>query len=102
MWMAGLLVAVVTICSTTAYGQSDAVKGLVTRWDDCFLASTQHQFLKDLEAESNLVAELAFQACSTEEQSLTTYFRLNSMPQEQVRAVILRHRNILKQRLVHP
>jgi hypothetical protein len=101
MRMATIIIALVGF-STTALAQTEPVKNLLTRWDNCFLASTQHQFLKELEAEPNLVAELAFQACSTEEQTLATYLRLGSMPLEQVRAIILRHRNILKHGIKGP
>jgi hypothetical protein len=99
--VAVILVVILTGWFSNAYGQNVALKGIVSRWDNCFLASTQHQFLKDIEAEPNLVAELAFQACSTEEQTLISYLLVN-LDQEQVRAIVLKHRNILKQRLVHP
>jgi hypothetical protein len=91
--------AVVFSAPVAAAEVSPALKEIVTRWDRCFLASTQSQFLANIDAEPNMVAEIAFTACSTEEQSLLTYLTLNSTPYPNARAIVLRHRGILKAKI---
>lgn len=90
-----------TACCARA-DPSPILVSMVQTWDKCFHASAQSQFIKNIEAEPNMVAERAFQACDTEEQSISVYFTLNGMAPETARSVILKHRNLLKQKLIGP
>jgi hypothetical protein len=85
-------------CSNGARAQT-TVEKILSRYDACFHASTGHQFLENLEAEPNMVAEIAFQACSTEEQTLSTFLTLGGMLPASANAIILRHRNFLKHKI---
>jgi len=76
--------------------QHSALTAIVDRWDRCFLASTQGQFQQNIAAEPNLVAEIAFLACKTEEDSL---FATLVMDPTLARALILRHRAYLKRKI---
>ena len=76
-----------------------ATVAMVERWDRCFNSSTKSQFAKRIDAEANLVAEVAFQACATEEEALMTYFTLGGMLPNNARALILRHRSFLKRKI---
>lgn len=75
------------------------VEKILNRYDACFHASTGHQFLMNLEAEPNMVAEIAFQACTTEEQTLSTFLQIGDMAPASINATILRHRNFLKHKI---
>jgi hypothetical protein len=63
-----LRIAVVLIALLVSNGAraETPLDKILGRYDACFHASTGHQFLANLEAEPNMVAEIAFQACSTE------------------------------------
>jgi hypothetical protein len=85
-------------CSNGARAETPLDK-ILSRYDACFHASTGHQFLANLEAEPNMVTEIAFQACSTEEQTLSSFLTLGGMSPASANAIILRHRNWLKHKI---
>jgi len=92
-----VIFAVLIVGAVPSAAQS--VRPIIERWDRCFSASTQNQFLANIAAEPNLVAEIAFQACLTEEEALMAFLTLNSMPPANARAEILRHRIYLKRKI---
>jgi hypothetical protein len=95
----GLILLLVSAgCSSAARADAPLDK-ILSRYDACFHASTGHQFLMNLEAEPNMVAEIAFQACATEQQTLSTYLQLGGMPPASINAIILRHRSFLKHKI---
>lgn len=71
----------------------------VKQYYQCFDRSTRSQFTKNIAAEPNMVAETAFQACSTEEQIILTRLSLATVPLNQAWAIILRHRAVLKRKI---
>lgn len=79
---------------------ADETKKMVERWDNCFYASTASQFVAKFDAEPNMVAEIAFQACVTEEKSLGSLLALHGVEPAFSSAVLLKHRSILKRRIV--
>ena len=93
-----LIIAALVGYSGAAAAQTTAEK-ILSRYDACFHASTGHQFLMNLGAEPNMVAEIAFQACATEEQTLSTFLQLGGMAPASINAIILRHRNLLKHKI---
>jgi hypothetical protein len=93
------IILLVLIAYSDSASAQTTVEKILSRYDACFHASTGHQFLMNLEAEPNMVAEIAFQACATEEQTLSTYLQLGGMPPASINAIILRHRNFLKHKI---
>lgn len=98
-------ILVVLGCSsigTAAAQQSENIKqldGIINRYHACFDASTQNQFLRQIDAEPNMVAEVAFHACATEEQTLSVFLTLHGTPPGVASAIILKHRNSLKHKI---
>lgn len=88
---------------SSAYAQKPdpdpAVTAMVGRWDKCFDSSTRSQFGKRIDAEPNMVAEIAFQACATEEEALMTYLTPRVFSPNDARAIVLRHRGVLKRKI---
>lgn len=101
--MKRLVVILAGVCyAGVASGQTTDVKqldGLINRYHACFYASARSQFFKQLDAEPHMVAEVAFQACATEEQTLATFLNLHGTPRTIAGALILRHRNALKRKI---
>jgi hypothetical protein len=79
--------------------KADDITRIVGRWDRCFFASTRSQFNANILAEPNMVAEIAFEACRTEEQSLEAFLALNSVLPATAISIILRHRSALKAKI---
>jgi hypothetical protein len=92
--------AILTVAGNmTAVAAQTPASPLVQKYYNCFDASTRSQFAANIAAEPNMVAELAFQACATEEQMILTSLSLATVPSNQAWALILRHRAILKRRI---
>jgi hypothetical protein len=78
------------------------VEPLVKAFDRCFTSSTQRQFLDNLGAEPNMVAEIAFQACATEEDAIFTLLTLRGTPPSTAKTWILSRKLQLKRQMVGP
>lgn len=87
-------------CYTSLPAQA-GLDPMVERYYKCFDESTRSQFLANVAAEPNMVAERAFQACSTEEQTIMARLSLATVPANQAWAIILRHRAALKRKITH-
>lgn len=92
----------VILLGTSATCAAQSAEPLVAAYNECFLRSTRHQFLADLQAEPNMVAERAFQACATEEAAIYSYLMLNGLPPANARAAILTRKLKLKRQLITP
>lgn len=92
------LLALAACASVTHAGQS--IDPLIDAYEKCFLSSTQRQFLADIQAEPNMVAERAFRACATEEEAIYTYLALFGAPPDSARAAMLTRKLRMKRQLV--
>lgn len=91
----------IVLGASGTYAQQSS-EPLISAYDTCFSSSAQSQFLNDIQAEANLVAERAFQACATEEAAIYTYLTLNGLPPANARAAILSRKLKLKRRITTP
>jgi hypothetical protein len=72
---------------------------LIGAFDSCFAGSAERQFLENIAAEPSMVAELAFQACATEETAIYSYLILGGMPPANARAAVVARKMRLKQKI---
>lgn len=94
-YMAAVFLASSAIATASAQSQHPAIAS----YYQCFDSSAQSQFKGNPAADPNLVAELAFQACSTEEQVILTRLSLATVPNNQAWAILLKHRIHLKRKI---
>jgi hypothetical protein len=65
-------------------------------FDDCFYSSVAGQLKSSRTTDYNMVSEIAFQACSTEEQAIGILLTANNVQRETIAAVLTRIRLDLK------
>jgi hypothetical protein len=78
IFLALLLGSVVPHC---AFAQQTAAPAAAIRknFDDCFYSSVAGQLKSSKTTDYNMVSEIAFQACSTEEQAIRLFLESNNV-----------------------
>jgi hypothetical protein len=65
-------------------------------FDDCFYSSVAAQLKSSRTTDYNMVSELAFQACSTEEQAIGVLLTANNIQRQTVDALVIKIKLDLK------
>jgi hypothetical protein len=93
-----LLLFLGLIAPHNAHAQANpqAAAAIRKTFDDCFYSSVAGQLKSSRTTDYNMVSEIAFQACSTEEQAIGLLLTANNVPRETVAALLIKIRLDLK------
>jgi hypothetical protein len=93
-----LLLSLGPLAPHNAFAQQAATQAAAVRknFDDCFYSSVAGQLKASRTTDYNMVSEIAFQACSTEEQAIGLLLTANNVQRETVAALLINIRLDLK------
>jgi hypothetical protein len=93
-----LLISIGTLAPHNAFAQqADAQAAAVRKnFDDCFYSSVAGQLKASKTTDYNMVSEIAFQACSTEEQAIGLLLTANNVQRDTVAALLIKIKLDLK------
>jgi hypothetical protein len=94
-----LLLFFAPLASHNAFAQqtsSQAATAVRKNLDDCFYSSVAEQLKSSRTTDYNLVSEIAFQACSTEEQAIALLLTTHNVQSETVAALLVKIKLDLK------
>jgi hypothetical protein len=93
-----LLLALSPLAANNAFAQQANAQAVTVRknFDDCFYSSVAGQLKSSRTTDYNMVSEIAFQACSTEEQAIGVLLTASDVPRETVVALLIKIKLDLK------
>jgi hypothetical protein len=93
-----LSVSIGLLPTQNAFAQQASLQAAAVRknFDDCFYSSVAAQLKSSRTTDFNMVSELAFQACSTEEQAIGVLLTANNVQRETVDALVIKIKLDLK------
>jgi hypothetical protein len=91
-----LLGSVVPHSAFAQQANSQAAANVRKNFDDCFYSSVAGQLKSSKTTDYNMVSEMAFQACSTEEQAIRLLLMASNVQMETVAALLIKIKLDLK------
>jgi hypothetical protein len=93
-----LLISLGTLAPHNAFAQQADTQAAAVRknFDDCFYSSVAGQLKASRTTDYNMVSEIAFQACSTEEQAIGLLLTANNVQRDTVAALLIKIKLDLK------
>jgi hypothetical protein len=93
-----LLLSLGPLAPHNAFAQQATTQAAAVRkhFDDCFYSSVAGQLKSSRTTDYNMVSEIAFQACSTEEQAIGLLLTANNVQRETVAALLIKIKLDLK------
>jgi hypothetical protein len=93
-----LLLSLGSMAPNEAFAQQAATQAATVRknFDDCFYSSVAGQLKSSRTTDYNMVSEIAFQACSTEEQAIGLLLTANNVQRDTVAALLVKIKLDLK------
>jgi hypothetical protein len=82
--------------SAFAQQASQQAAAIRKNFDDCFYSSVAGQLKSSRTTDYNMVSELAFQACSTEERAISVLLSANNVQSDTIAAVVVKIKLDLK------
>src|ERR1700722_12019400 len=93
-----LLLSLCQLATDNAFAQQANPQAAAVRknFDDCFYSSVAGQLKSSRTTDYNMVSEIAFQTCSTEEQAIGVLLTANNVQRETVAALLIKIKLDLK------
>lgn len=93
-----LVASSISLSPPGAFAQQASQQAAAVRknFDDCFYSSVAGQLKSSRTTDYNMVSELAFQACSTEEQAISVLLSTNNVQSDTIAAVVVKIKLDLK------